>query len=221
MIASDLINDMIPALTMKDSAEKAILWMEELRTNFLPVIENGHFKGFISEETIFEVNDLESELSNIKLVGENCYVNRNQHYYDIIKAAQDNSVDLVAVLDGEDNYLGVSTLNNVMRAIGKTSAIESPGGIIVLSMRQIDYSLAELTRLIEAEGVKILSSYINNNPDDPDKLLITIKINAEDTTHLVATLERFNYQIVAKFKEYSSENTDKERYDMLMKYINI
>ncbi|MFC2124951.1 CBS domain-containing protein [Bacteroidota bacterium] len=221
MIAFELINDMIPALTMKDSAEKAILWMEELRTNYLPVIENGYFKGFISEEIIFEVNNLERELSNIKLIGENCYVKRNQHFYDIIKAAQDNSVDLVAVLDEEDSYLGVSTLNNVMSAIAKTSAIESPGGIIVLSMRQIDYSLAELTRLIEAESVKILSSYISNNPEDPDKLLITIKINAEDTTHLVATLERFNYQIVAKFKEHSSENSDKERYDMLMKYINI
>jgi hypothetical protein len=221
MIASELINDMIPALTMKDSAEKAILWMEELRENYLPVIENRQFKGFVSEEIIFEVNDLERELSNIKLIGENCYVKSNQHYYDIIKAAQENSVDLVAVLDEEGGYLGVSSLNNVMKAIAKTSAIESPGGIIVLSMRQIDYSLAELTRLIEAEGVKILSSYISNNPEDPDKLLITVKINAEDTTHLTATLERFNYQIVAKFKEYSSENTDKERYDMLMKYINI
>jgi len=221
MIASDLINDMIPALTLKDSAEKAILWMEELRANYLPVIENGHFKGFVSEEIIFEVNDLEKELLYLKLIGENCYVKRNQHYYDIIKAAQNSSVDLVAVLDEENIYLGVSTLNNVIEAIGKTSAIESPGSIIVISMRQIDYSLAELTRLIEAEGVKILSSYINNNPEDPDKLLITIKINAEETTHLIATLERFKYQIVAKFKEYSSDHSDKERYDMLMKYINI
>ena len=84
MIASELINEMIPALTMKDSAEKAILWMEELRENYLPVIENRHFKGFVSEEIIFEVNDLERELSNIRLIGENCYVKSNQHYYDII-----------------------------------------------------------------------------------------------------------------------------------------
>lgn len=221
MIAADLINDMIPALTLKDSAEKAILWMEEFRTNYLPVIDNTHFKGFISEEIIFEVNDLEMELGNIKLIGENCYVNKDQHFYDIIKTTKDNSVDMVAVLNEDKSYLGVSTIQKVMSAIAQTSAIESPGGIIVISIRQIDYSLSEITRLIEAEGIKILSIYINNHPNDRDKILITIKINTEDTSHVSATLERFNYQIVAKFKEYASDYSNKERYDLLMKFINI
>ena len=56
MIAEELINQMIPALKPTDTAEKAILWMEELKTNQLPVIENRMFKGLITEDIILERN---------------------------------------------------------------------------------------------------------------------------------------------------------------------
>jgi acetoin utilization protein AcuB len=48
MIAEGLINQMIPALKLTDKAEKAIIWMEELKTNQLPVIEGRTFRVLIS-----------------------------------------------------------------------------------------------------------------------------------------------------------------------------
>jgi len=57
MVARELINHMIPPLKKNDLAKKATAWMEKLRINQLPVIENGIYCGLISEELILEDND--------------------------------------------------------------------------------------------------------------------------------------------------------------------
>lgn len=212
---------MVPALTMRDDAEKAILWMGELRTNFLPVIENSRFKGFISEEIIFENNDLEKQISTIKLVGDNCYLNKNQHFYDVIRLFKDFNIDMVAIVDDSDNYLGVVTIDDIMNAFSQTSAIQSPGGIIIIKLNQIDYSLSEISRLVEENNAKILSTYIKNDPIESDRILLTLKINTSEISRIIATLERFGYTIIAQFKESPARIDQKDRLDLLMKYINI
>lgn len=221
MIAEELLNEMIPALSMKDNAEKAILWMGELRTNFLPVIEKGHFKGFVSEEIIFENNDLGKEIREIKLIAENCYLNRKQHYFDIIRLIKEYNIDLVAVVDDNMNYLGVVTIDDVINAISESSAIQNPGAIIILSISKIDYSLAEVTRLVEENNAKILSSYVKSDPKDSSRLLLTLKINTMESKRIIATLERFGYNILAQFLESEDQENHKDRLNLLLKYIDL
>jgi CBS domain-containing protein len=221
VIAAELVNEMIPALSMKDKAEKAILWMGELRANFLPVIENGFFRGFVSEEIIFENNDLEKEIRQIKLVAENCYVNHKQHYFDMIRLINEFQIDLVAVVDDELNYLGVVTIDDIINAISQSSAIQNPGAIIILSINKIDYSLAEITRLVEENNAKILSSYVKSDPKDSNKLLVTFKINVLESKRIIATLERFGYNIVAQFLESEDQENHQDRLNLLLKYIDI
>ncbi len=221
MIAEELVNEMIPALTMKDSAEKAILWMEELRVKHLPVIEHSQFKGFVSDEAIFENNDIEKEISSIRLAGENCYLNKARHFFDIIKLLRENNIDMAAIVDNDLHYLGVVTAEDIMKAFYKTSVVQNPGAIIVLSIRQIDYTLAEIVRLIEENNAKILGTFTYNDPHDNNNILLTLKINTQDLTRIAATLERFGYNIIARFQEAPDPFSSLDRLDMLMKYINI
>lgn len=221
MIAEDLVNEMIPALSMKDNAEKAILWMGELRTNFLPVIENGLFKGFVSEEIIFENNDLGKEIRQIKLIAENCYVNRKQHYFDLIRLIREYHIDLVAVLDDDANYIGVVTIEDIIKAISESSAIQTPGAIIILSINKIDYALSEITRLVEENNAKILSTYVKSDPKDSNKLLLTLKLNILESKRIIATLERFGYTILAQFLESEDQENHQDRLNLLLKYIDM
>lgn len=221
MIAEELLNEMIPALSMKDKAEKAILWMGELRANFLPVIENGLFRGFVSEEIIFENNDLEKEIREIKLIAENCYVNRKQHYYDLIRMIKEFGIDMIAILDDDLNYLGVATIEDIMGAFSESSAIQNPGAIIILSINKYDYSLAEITRLVEENNAKILSCYVKSDPNDSNKLLVTVKINVTESKRIIATLERFGYNVVAQFLEAEDLQSHQDRLNLLLKYIDL
>ena len=221
MTAAELINHMIPPLKLTDNGHKAIVWMEELRTNQLAVVEKGKFLGFISEEIILEKNDSSKFVDAYDLYGQDCFVFENQHFYDVIKAASAYENQLVAVLSEEGTFIGVIAIEDTIAAFAQSTAVQEPGAIIVLSMNQRDYSLAEISRLVEGENAKILSSCISNDLMDTAKIKLTLKINKTDLSPIIATFERFGYKIIGRFQEVEKRSSDQERYDMLMKYLNI
>lgn len=221
MTAEDLINQMIPPLKPGDDAHKAIVWMEEFRCNHMPVVANGKLLGFISEEIILEENDIEKQVGEFTLTGQNCFVNQSSHYYDSIKVAADNKLELVAVVNDAYEYVGVITIQDTLTFFAQSAAVQSPGGILVLSMNYNDYSLAEISRLVEENNTKILSSIIKEDPLDTGKIKLTLKVNQVDLTRVVATLERFGYKIIGRYQESIPLGTDRERIDLLLRYLDI
>ena len=215
----DLLNDMIPPLKVNDEASKALLWMDELRLEYLPVVEGRQFLGFISADSIYDENDSSKLVKDFMLDGQSCFVFYHQHLYEAVKKATDHDFQAVAVLDEENNYKGVLLLNDLLSVFSQSAFIQSPGGIIVLSINQIDYSLSEISRLIESNEAKVLGSSINIDSKDPTKFKLTLKVNREDVTHIIATLERFSYKVIAKYHESSRITNEKERLDLLMRYL--
>lgn len=221
MIAKELINYMIPPLKPTDEVAKAISWMEELRVSELPVVDQGKFLGILNEDLILENNSDEDLVQNLVLTGNNSCVKEQSHYYEILKLSYDESVSLVAVIDSDDNYQGVVSIRDVVEAFAQTSSVASPGAIFVLSMSANDYSLAEISRLIESNDAKILSSHTAIDTDEPSLLRLTLKINNEEASRVLATLERFGYKVDTLFSNQMTEDNDKDRYDILMKYLQI
>ena len=221
MIAEDLINHMIPPLKASDDALKAIVWMEEFRCNFMPVVDDGKLLGFISEEIILETNEVDRPVRDFNLVGQNCYVNLDTHFYDILKVAAENKLQVVAVLNEEQIYCGLITVQDTLTSFAQTAAVQLPGGILVLSMNHVDYSLSEISRLIEENHAKVLSSIVKEDPLDPSKLRLTLKINQIDLHRVVATLERFGYRVIGRYQETKPLGDGKERIDMLLRYLDI
>ncbi|MBL0741795.1 CBS domain-containing protein [Chryseolinea sp. Jin1] len=212
---------MIPPLKGTDDAHKAVVWMEEFRCNFLPVVDEGKLLGFISEEIILEANDIDKRVKDFNLVGQNCYVHLDTHFYDILKVAADNKLQVVAVLNDEQSYTGLITVQDTLTSFAQTAAVQLPGGILVLSMNHVDYSLAEISRLVEENHAKILSSIVKEDPLDPAKLRLTLKINQVDLSRVVATLERFGYKVIGRYHETKALGDEKDRIDMLLRYLDI
>ncbi|GIL21987.1 MAG: hypothetical protein BroJett042_05000 [Bacteroidota bacterium] len=221
MIAEELINHMIPPLKTSDDAHKAIVWMEEFRCTHLPVVENGELLGFISEEIILESNDIEKPLAEFPLAGKTCTVQPNSHFYDILKVAGDHKLQMVAVLNEDQKYYGVITVQDIMISFAQTASVQMPGGIIVLSMDLIDYSLAEISRYIEENNAKVISSLMIEDPMDKGKIKVTLKINQVELNRIVATLERFGYRIIGRYQETKIDTGEKDKIDMLLRYLDI
>ncbi|MCZ8069709.1 MAG: CBS domain-containing protein [Bacteroidota bacterium] len=221
MTAEELINHMIPPLKVTDDAHKAIVWMEEFRCNHLPVVDNGHLLGFISEDIILESNDIERNLADFDLVAPQCTVPLAAHFYDILKVAGDDKLQIVAVLNDDNQYVGVITLQDILATFAQSASVQMPGAIIVLSMDLVDYSLAEISRYVEENNAKIISSTMVEDPMDKGKIKLTLKINQVDIKRIVATLERFNYRVIARYKETKHEDHEKEKIDLLLRYLEI
>lgn len=221
MIAEELINHMVPPLKVTDDAHKAIVWMEEFRCNYLPVVDDGALLGFISEEIILESNDIEKSLGEFDLVGKECVVGLDSHFFDILRIAGEFKLNMVGVLNDEGRYVGIITVQDIMASFAQTASVQMQGGILVLSMDLIDYSLAEISRYVEENNAKIISSTMVEDPLDKGKIKLTLKINQLDLSRIVATLERFGYRVIGRYQEAPHDDDSKERLDMLMKYLNI
>jgi hypothetical protein len=81
--------------------------------------------------------------------------------------------------------------------------------------------MAEISRIIESEYGKILSSFIENHPDNTSKLLITIKLNVENANNIISALERFGFVISSVYGKEVEDNVEQERLDTLLKYLKI
>jgi len=221
MIAKELINHMIPPLKLTDTAAYAIAWLEEFRTKELPVVNNGEFLGLINDEQILDSNDGSKLIGDFDLGCADCYVQESQYFYDILKLAVDSNVELVGVVDESKEFVGVITIQDTITAFAQTTPIQAEGSVLVLSMDSADYSLSELSRLVEENNARILSSSVRQDPGDVSRIKVTLKINLEDISSIVATFERFEYKIISRFQETVVTEDDRDKIDELLKYLDL
>ncbi|MCU0430888.1 MAG: CBS domain-containing protein [Cytophagaceae bacterium] len=221
MIAKDLINEMVPPLKPSDSGEKAKRWMEELRLSQLPVVDNNRYVGMLLEDSIYNAGELNRPVSEYKLEYPELFATPSTHYYDIIKMAMRNKLHVLPVINENKEYLGVVSIADTASSIAQMVASQGPGGIMVVSMKEQDYSMAQISRLIESNDTRILSSFAVTDEKNPQYLNLTLKLNKTELSRVVATLERYGYSVIAQFQATELINNDQERLDMLMRYLSI
>ena len=99
--------------------------------------------------------------------------------------------------------------------------VQGPGGILILRLNENNYSLQEISRLVEENNAKVLSLNIATDDNLTEKIRITLKLNISEMSHVIATFERFGYEIIASFQENELQNNNSENLGLLMKYLNI
>ena len=127
--------------------------------------------------------------------------------------------EFIVLVDENKNYLGSITNRKLLYTIAKSTAVKSSGGVIVLKMNQNDYSMSEISRIIEENNTKILSSYITSTPDAL-KIELTLKLNTIEINSIVKDLERFDYIISASFNDEENNDDFTDRYESLMRFLN-
>ncbi|MEX0987307.1 MAG: CBS domain-containing protein [Bacteroidales bacterium] len=221
MLAGKIISDVVPALKTSDTGEQALNWMEIFRVKHLPIVNHHQFLGLISDQDIFDLNDPSAPIGNHKLSLHKPYVSDKQHIYEVIEVLSRLKLTLVPVLNEESNYLGVITQDDLTREFANLSAMQHPGGIVVLQMNDNDYSLTEISGIVESNNAKILSLYVSNEPDSR-KLSVTIKINSTDIGAIIQTFNRYNYTIVASYmNSLDMDEFYQNRLDEFFNYLNV
>lgn len=221
MIAETILSNDIPPLMTSDSGLKAIAWMEEFRVNHLPIVNNRHFLGLISEEDVFNLNSPEAPLGNHELQLSNLHVKAYQHVFDVLRVMTDHRLTLIPVVDDAGNYMGCITRKEVLENIAKISSVKDPGAIVILEITQRDYSLSQIAQIVESEDGKILNLYINTHDEDPLTFDLTLKINRTDLSAIQNAFLRYNYKIKALYHEAQFDDELKDRFDMLMNFLNM
>lgn len=221
MVALDLISDIIPSLKTSDTGQNALNLMEVYRISHLPIVNNLDFLGLISDSDIYDMNQFEEPIGNHELTLFKPYARDDQHLFEVIGLAARLKLTVVPVLNSSNHYMGVITTSDLIRHIAGISSMDQPGGIIVLEMIERDYSLSQIAQIIESNNIKVLSMYITS-PADSTRLEVTLKVNETDLVAVIRTFERYNYDV--KTWITTNDSLDRfysERFDLLMKYLNM
>lgn len=219
MIASQLITYEIPPLKLNDNGSRALDWMEEFKVTELPVVDNGKYLGLIEETQLLDRSNIDDKIGSYNLMFKKPFAHENQHVFEIISLIVQNDIDLLPVLDTNEKFLGIITINSVLKFFSETVSIANQGSIITLELNINDYSLAEIAKMVESDNAKILASFITSHPDST-KLEVTLKINKNEITRILATFERFNYMVTASYNETDYQKDLQNRYDEFMRFLN-
>ncbi len=218
MRAAELITEEIPPLTHKDTGEKALRWMDELKVSHLPVLKNGNFVGVLSESDVLDKMDLDETLDKLFDHLPRPYVFENAHIYEVLAKIAEHKISVLPILDNSEKYLGCTSVYHLLTVIANTGSIREIGGIIVLEMNSADYSMAQIAQIVESNNARILSSYIMSSPDST-MVEVTLKINQVELSSVIRTFERYDYVVKASFQKSDIDSDLQQRYDSLMNFL--
>ena len=193
--------------------------MEEFKVAHLPVIEGEKYLGLVSEDELEVQGATQNGLLNPGHELMDISVHPAQHILDVLKLTAEHHLTVIPVAVG-DHFEGCITLTDLIDHFARTQAASEPGGVIVLELNAIDYSLQEIAGIVEGNDAKILSATLTTI-DNSNQVEVTIKINKEDLGGILQTFSRYDYRVKASFQEAQSNDDLQNRYDEFMKYMNI
>lgn len=220
MIAQELIIDSVPPILANESCEKALIWMDEFKVSHLPVVDGVNYLGLVSDDMIMDFNDGDVEVGKLNLMTSRPYAYAYQHIYEVMKLMADLNISVVPILDKNDNYLGLTTAQHLMSVITTTVAVNQSGAVIVLEMNENDYSMAQLAQYIEGNDCKILSSYVTSSTSST-KIEVTLKLNKKEISGVLQTLHRYEINVKETYAGNKFEEDLQDRYDSLMRFLDI
>jgi CBS domain-containing protein len=219
MIARELISHLIHPLRTSDTGEQALTYLQVYHLKHLPIVNNEQLLGTIAEEDI-TTSPIDEPIGSFSLGLNKAFVRDTDHMFEIMNTMAENKLTVIPVVDQKDNYLGLITLEDLIQYYARSFSFAEPGGILVIELHKSDYSLAEISRIVESENALILSTFLTHD-ESTQKMYLTVKTNQQDVAHLQATLERFGYTIKATFSEDGYFESLQDHYDAFLHYLNV
>lgn len=220
MLTVDLINNNIPRLQLQDSIIKALQLVNDFRVTHLPVVVEDKYLGLISEEDLL---DAEDEKLTIEVLQEHFIpvsVKDNMHFLNAVNASIQFDTNVVPVVNEESELSGVISTTDLLKTLGNFAGANEIGGIIVLEMERSQFAISEISRIVESNDCTIL--HLNSNADpNTGMLTVTLHVNKREISALVATFERYEYDVIYFFGNENFENEIHSNYRHLMNYLDI
>jgi CBS domain-containing protein len=193
-------------------------FFDEIIFSHFPVVEEGVYIGSIASDDI-DTFDAFKKVFDYRYSLEGFFAREKMIWLDVLEVFAKNNANLVPVLNDSNKYLGYYEIGDILKFFHETPFLQESGGIIVVKKRTLDYSMREITQIVESNNGKILGLFISEAENENTQ--VTIKISLGVLNEIIQSFRRYNYDIISEHFEDNYINTLKERSDYLDKYLNI
>lgn len=220
MLTKELISPSLPLLHLHDTVFGALQMMNDCHVTNLAIDDDGKYAGLVSEEAMMQVSDETLTIGDLKGNFPLFSVKENDHFLKAMQLAVENKLSVIPVVDENKNLLGVVSYHELLKKASEFINVKDPGGLVVLEMESTNYSFSEISRLVETNDAQI--TQLNTYTDPQTGLMqVTLKINKTEVSDIIATFQRYEYNVKYYFGEELYENELRSNYDNLMNYLKL
>lgn len=220
MLTGEIQSQTLPYLHLHDKVYQALQLMNEYHVTHLPIEEGEKYIGLISEEDLMQVDNDHETLSSLQQSFSGLCVKTNEHLLKALQLAAENGLSVVPLVTEENDLVGTLVYNDLLKYASGFMSLNEPGALIVLEIPSNQYSFNEISKMVETNDAQITQLNTTNDPET-GMMQVTIRINKPEVSDIIATFQRYDYNVKYFFGEELYTNELRNNYDNLMNYLRI
>lgn len=193
-------------------------FLSDFNFSHFPIVEDNIYIGSISAEDV-ETFEEQKKVADYKYSLETFFIRTDSLWLEVLEVFAKNHSNLIPVLDENNKYVGYYEMEDIINFFHQTPFIKDQGVIVKIRKGILDYSMSQITQIVESNNGKILGLFISES--DISSVEVTIKISSGAINEIIQTFRRYNYEIISEHHEDSYIANLKERSDYLDKYLNM
>jgi acetoin utilization protein AcuB len=220
MLTGELRSQNLPYLHLQDKVYQALQLMNDNQVTHLPIVDGEKYAGIIGEDDLLQVDNDHDTLASLQQSFGNASVKNTEHFLKAIQLAAENGLSVVPIVNDANELTGAVAYTDLLKNASEFMSLNEPGGLIVLEMESNQYSFNEISKIVETNDAQI--TQLNTHNDGGTGLMqVTIRINKPEVSDIVATFQRYEYNVKYYFGEELYANELRNNYDNLMNYLKI
>ncbi len=182
------------------------------------VTQEDLYLGALSETDALCL-DPNMALSEIQYALTPFFVRPQNSWFEILEAFAQHQTNIMPVINEQGLYQGYYELSDIMHLFHSTPFLSAEGVVLIVGRKTSEYSLAELTQILESNGGHLFGAFVSQQSNDHTQ--VTLKVSSETITTCIEALRRYGFDIISVHEKDSTLNQLKERSEYLDKYLNI
>ncbi|WP_439130677.1 CBS domain-containing protein [Polaribacter sp.] len=219
MNINDYILKEIKTFHLKDKVKKGQNLFKNYPITHFPVVEEGRLLGSFAEDDIQTIENNEAELGAYSHLLNSFFADEKATVLELLKIFADNDTTIIPVLNKDKNYIGYYDLCDVLDVFSTSPFMIEQSETLIIEKLALEYSMSEVTQIVEANGAKLLGLYISSQQDS--FVQITLKIVSDEVNEIIQTFRRYDYKIVSTHENDIYLEDLKNRSEYLQKYLEM
>jgi acetoin utilization protein AcuB len=199
---------------MSDSVSKTQKTLRANGINALAVVEKKQFIGLVTEETLAQAISTDQTLADLQAHFSAFQMEEEEDVLASLPWFDDSTVELIAITNPSGLFTGYLTKSTVGNLLLKSGLEQKNGGIIRIPFQSSRDSLSSIIRIIEEENGFVVRSFFQ----EP---ILVIQVQTETFGKIISNLERHAIFIEKAFVFGEQLEVDQDRFDHLMRFIDL
>ncbi len=218
MLVTDFINKDFQPFDLLEKTELVQDFFAEVAFSHFPVIEDGVYLGCVAS-TDADGFASDKVLANYKYSFNGFFARQSMIYLEVMNVFAKNHSNILPVLDADNKYVGYYDLENITKFFHQSPFIAELGHVIVVEKGILDYSMGQITQIVESNNGRLLGCFISEST--MQSVQITLKIALGSMNEILQSFRRYEYEILSAHEEDVFVNNLKERSEYLEKYLSM